>query len=77
MSDRNHITSDSLTSLALSVQTEGAGLRLMRCGHIADPVKVLALLVRAALADRVVGAGPVQVAGAPAAPLTVQVVATL
>ena len=66
-----------LTSFALAVKTEGTGLGVVRSRDIADTVKVLALLVRAALADRVVGAGPVQVAVAPAALVTVVVTAAL
>ena len=48
----------------------------MRSRDIANPVVVLALRVRAALAGRVVGAGPVQVAVAPATVVTVKVIAT-
>ena len=49
----------------------------MRSRDIANPVVVLALSVRAALTGRVVGAGPVQVAVAPATLVTVVVIATL
>ena len=49
----------------------------MRSRDIANPVVVLALRVRAALAGRVVGAGPVQVAVAPATLVTVKVIAAL
>ena len=66
-----------LTSFTLAVITEGTGFRVVRSRDIADTVKVLALLVRAALADRVVGAGPVQVTVAPAALVTVVVTAAL
>ena len=49
----------------------------MRSRDVANPVVVLALSVRAALAGRVIGAGPVQVAVAPAALVTVKVIAAL
>ena len=49
----------------------------MRSRHVANTVVVLALSVGAALAGRVIGAGPVEVAVAPAALVTVVVVTTL
>ena len=49
----------------------------MRSRDVADTVVVLALSVGAALAGRVIGAGPVQVAVARATLVTVQVIATL
>ena len=49
----------------------------MRSRDIANPVVVLALRVRAALTGRVVGAGPVQVAVAPATLVTIKVIAAL
>ena len=49
----------SLTSLALAVKAEGARFRIMRSRDVADTVVVLALSVGAALAGRVIGAGPV------------------
>ena len=49
----------------------------MRSRDVANTVVVLALSVRAALAGRVIGAGPVQVAVAPATLVTVKVIATL
>ena len=49
----------------------------MRSRDVADTVVVLALSVGAALAGRVIGAGPVQVAVARATLVTVIVIATL
>ena len=49
----------------------------MRSRDVADTVVVLTLGVLAALAGRVVGAGPVQVTVAPATLVTVKVIATL
>ena len=66
-----------LTSSALSVKAEGAGFLVMRSRDVADTVVVLTLGVLAALAGRVVGAGPVQVTVAPATLVTVKVIATL
>ena len=50
---------------------------MVRGGDVTDPVVVVALLVGAALAGRVVGAGPVEVTVAPAALVTVHVAAAL
>ena len=49
----------------------------MRSRDVADTVVVLTLSVGAALAGRVIGAGPVQVAVTRATLVTVQVIATL
>ena len=49
----------------------------MRSRDVADTVVVFTLSVGAALAGRVIGAGPVQVAVARATLVTVQVIATL
>ena len=50
---------------------------MVRGGDVTHPVVVVALLVGAALAGRVVGAGPVEVAVAPATLVTVHVAAAL